>query len=320
MEIDDNLDVFRQIILRDHLFNEAETHLGAQPINELSVNGLKTLKIEFKKDCLTLSSDVAFRLHRARERLIINYEPCIGINTWDLEKPNFLKVVGRGGPRLYRDEEEVEKEYRNLYRDVVYMRSIEHNQFDNKGLYVTPLKEQIALVRRQCEQKLNEQLAEPFEQDEGRRALLIGTLEGHCHGFYTKEEIARFNETKERYKKERAIGWNKYLEEEIALVTRWGSLGEEEMRHRAKEDLTFKGEYLKHNATHRKEWCLRGSELHQLRFFNLHGTEHVDFYNRSFEERPIAFGSHRALKAYEHMYVGKGITPISYTGDQFLVK
>jgi len=315
MEIDDGLDVFREAILLDQLFKEPETCIGSQIVNELSVNGLNSLQIQFKENRVVLSSDQPFHLQRARERLIINYEPLVGTEIHFGIVPDFLRVVGHAST-LYRDQESPKKIYKNYFLDEGYMRWREPTICDNPKHYSTPLNEQIRIVSQEHERQLDNLLVNQFVDDKYERRCILSALNGSLYGS-TKilKQLELFKEMKEAYKKEHAEELNRSLEKDLALVKKWGTLGEKDMRQRAEEDLRYKSDYLQVNAIKRKEWCLTGTELHQLRFFNLNETESVDFYNRSFIEHPISYGPHNTLKSYEHMHVKKGkpvtISPIS---------
>lgn len=294
MEIDNCLEPFTETILLDQAFKDSETSLGDQRINELSVHGLETLAIQFKEDGLVLSSRVAFRLNRTREKLVINHSPLIGIEGLD---ESFLRVV-LSTPRRYGDKEEPpRKVYENRYRDEAYISSLgDASDLRKDAVAFTPLDEQIKIIGREHNERLDDAVLNVLIGDgrleEERRELFHLTLSGACQGCLTQEEIDLFHATKEAYLEAHGEVIERSLQEEIAHVKKWGSVGEADMMRKVDKDINFYVQYNEANATARTEWILRGAEVHNLRFFNLkEGVKHVDCYNRSSHERPTMYGT-----------------------------
>jgi len=318
MEIDDCLAPFKETILLDQAFEECETSLGDQSVNELSIHGLETLTIQFKENKLSLSSATPFRLNRTREKLVINHEPLINVNSWNR---SFLRV-SISAPRRYGDERDPPKKtYENRYRDEAYMQSlVTSGELKDvvAAAAITTLEERIVVVSLEHNERLNDMVLDELIHD-GRilatqRELFHMTLSGACKGFFKQEEIEHFRITKQAYREAHGDIIASSLLEEIARVKKWGAIGEADMLRRMKNDGTLYANYNEVNASKRTEWILHGSELHNLRFFNLkEGVKYVDFYNRSFQQRPIAYGTHTTLKPYEHMRVNKGGAPVLVT-------
>ena len=311
MMIDDCLGPFKETILLDYAFSEYETSLGDQSINELSVNGLETLTIQFCVGKLILSSITPFRLNRTREKLVINHVTDIGTMA---RRNSFLRVK-LCAPTRYRDDNPPPtKIYENRYRDEAYMQSLVMTEQASS----TPLEAQIMLVTRKHNEGVDDAVLDELIRDgkilATQRELFHMTLCGAVRGFINKEELAIFRTTKQAYEEAHAVLIACSLQEDISYVKKWGSLGEADMLRRMNDDAAFYVNYNEVNATKRTEWILYGSELQNLRFFNLKGgVNYVDFYNRSFHERPIAYGTRTHIKPYEHMRVCLGGAPVLVT-------
>lgn len=312
MEIEnDVLHVFKDVILFEETFRDTITNLEDQLVNELSINELEDLVIEFKGDSVRLSSSKPFYLCRARERLIINHKPALSVSVWG----TFLKTYCSSS-RMFRDQIEAHKVYTNRYKDEAYMESL--NKANNSiTTNPTPLEGQISFItaehKKQIDMSVIDELLKHGLLKETmysgwkftKREAFGMTLSGSMQGYITDEEMALFKEAREAYEQTNAYQLAATLFEELEAVKRWGSLGEQDMLDRAKNDVFLCSSYNECNAVKRTEWILQGSELHQLRFFNLKGkSQDVDFYNRN-KERPIAYGSHPTLLPYEHMRVVK---------------
>ena len=313
--VDDCLGPFKETILLDQAFSEYETSLGDQSINELSIRGLETLAIQFGEGKLSLSSTTPFCLNRTREKLVINHIPSIGTARWS---NSFLSVQICADTRYRDDNPPPARIYENRYRDEAYMQSLVMSEEELRSMITTNLDEQIMLVTCKHNERVDDVVLDELIRDgkilATQRELFHMTLCGSARGFINKEELVLFRATKQAYQEANAILIAHSLQEEIACVKKWGSLGEADMVRRMNADRTFYVNYNEVNAAKRTEWILYGSELQNLRFFNLKGgVNYVDFYNRSFHERPIAYGTRTHIKPYEHMRVCLGGAPVLVT-------
>jgi hypothetical protein len=278
--MNDCLGVFRERILLDQTFEEHETSLNNQTINELSINNLDVLEIELKEKTLTLSSVEPFYLKRTRERLIINYVP-----TFYVLHHNFM-LSTLVAPVIHRDEEENKKIYKNLYRDETYMQLLDTKIITTTTTNLTHEEERIIAIGM-CERKINKKvvdlLIESGKIPDGMRDIIRMTLSGACSGVIKPEILALFQEAK----KEVVRDFNE-IEQELARVKKWGFLGETDMRKRIEQDVAFYTQYNEENATKRTEWILHGNEVDQLRFLNIDKLDHsVSIHNRTLNPKSI---------------------------------
>lgn len=298
--MENSLHPFAKSIFLDYAFKEKQSSLDNQVVNELTINCLDSLIIEFKENQVTLSSPTPFSLNRIRERVVINHAPQIA---WTCR--SFLECSIEAIP-LYRDEEVPSKVYKNRYKDEVYMQSLVSDTLHN--IPTTSLDRQIEIVTAQHQERVDDlvidQLVDNGQMVAEMRELMHMTLCHACGGVIKPELMTLFQQVKETLVNTHADVFSQALAQDIECVKKWGSLGERDMYACIEKDYALCTQANLLHAVKRSEWILQGSELSQLRFFNLRDkVQHVDFYNRSFMPRGISYGTQPLLGPYEHMRI-----------------